>query len=707
MIENLSAKLNGDARHWQIAALGTLVLYSFIFLDFGAKPLFTFIALASVLATQWACAQLWKRPFEWRSGLITGLSLSLLLRTNEPWIMMLAAVLAISSKFVIRLRGKHLFNPAAFGIVFVLLTTHGAWVSPGQWGASIWIVGLIFLLGGAVLTHAPRLDTALAFLAAHFGLLIARAAWLGDPMTIPAHQIMTGSLLIFSFFMITDPRTTPDSRIGRILFAVLVAALCHWLAFFHQVRPALYFGLMAMSLLVPIIDWALPRQRFVWRLPPGLAKTAAFGLTLAAALTTAIQPAVAFCGFYVARADGKLSNKASMVVLSRSGTETAITMASDYQGDPKDFALVIPVPTVVKQSDIHVVDQAVLDRLDSYSEPRLVEYDDEDPCFVPCTNCLEEIVLTARRKEESDKARGIKIEAQYSVEEYEIVVLSAEQSDGLQSWLTENGYKMPTGAGDVLGSYIKQKMHFFIAKVDLTRMKLAGRNFIRPLQVRYTSPKFMLPIRLGTVNADGPQDLILLALTQHGRVETTNYQTERVPTGINVPLFIKDRFVDFYRTLFNRAVTKSGGTSVFLEYAWNTNWCDPCSAPPPTAADLATFGAGWRSAAANDEDYPPGPFLTRLHVRYDRAHFPEDLVLNETKDADNFQARYIMNHLWKNGGSCDGIAKYRDMVAKRGRQEIDSVADLTGWSRDMITAEMKQSGEPMEYRQHLFDWLFH
>jgi hypothetical protein len=180
-----------------------------------------------------------------------------------------------------------------------------------------------------------------------------------------------------------------------------------------------------------------------------------------------------------------------------------------------------------------------------------------------------------------------------------------------------------------------------------------------------------------------------------------------VPTGINVPLFIKDRFVDFYRTLFNRAVTKSGGTSVFLEYAWNTNWCDPCSAPPPTAADLATFGAGWRSAAANDEDYPPGPFLTRLHVRYDRAHFPEDLVLNETKDADNFQARYIMNHLWKNGGSCDGIAKYRDMVAKRGRQEIDSVADLTGWSRDMITAEMKQSGEPMEYRQHLFDWLFH
>src|ERR1700760_1285967 len=110
MIESLSRNLNGDARHWQIAALGTLVFYSFVFLDFGAKPLFTAIALSSVLATQWVCSKLWRRPFEWRSGLITGLSLSLLLRTNEPWIMMLAAMLAISSKFVIQIRGKHLFN---------------------------------------------------------------------------------------------------------------------------------------------------------------------------------------------------------------------------------------------------------------------------------------------------------------------------------------------------------------------------------------------------------------------------------------------------------------------------------------------------------------------------------------------------------------------------------------------------------------------
>ena len=704
MIENLSRELRADARHWQIAALGTLVLYSFIYLDFGAKPLFTAVALATVLATQWACSRLWRRPFEWRSGLITGLSLSLLLRTGDPLIVMLAAVLAIASKFVIQLHGKHLFNPAAFGIVFVLLATHGAWVSPGQWGASIWMAALIFLLGGAVLTHAPRLDTALAFLAAHFALLLARATWLGDPLAIPLHQMMTGSLLIFAFFMVTDPRTTPDSRLGRILFAILIAALCHWLAFYRQVRPALYFGLMAMSLLVPVIDRFLHERRFEWRLPPALAKNAAFGLTLVAALVTAIRPAVAFCGFYVARADGKLSNKASMVVLAHAGNETAITMASDYQGDPKDFALVIPVPTVVKQDDIHVVDQAVLDRLDKYSEPRLVDYDDDDPC----SSALEEVILTARRAEAPvDTAKGVKVEARYSVEEYEIVILSAEQSDGLQSWLTDNGYKMPAGAADVLGSYIKQKMHFFVAKVDLTRMKLAGRNFIRPLQVRYSSPKFMLPIRLGTVNADGPQDLILLALTQHGRVETTNYQTERMPTGIDVPRFIQSRFADFYRSMFDRAVAKSGGTAVFLEYAWDTGWCDPCSAPPPPPADLSTFGANWGvSPPGGDDDYPSGPFLTRLHVRYDRAHFPEDLVLNETKDHENFQARYVMHHLWAGEANCESGAKYKETVAVRGRQELNNVANLTGWSRDMITAEMKQSGEPAEYRRHLFDWLF-
>jgi hypothetical protein len=428
---------------------------------------------------------------------------------------------------------------------------------------------------------------------------------------------------------------------------------------------------------------------------------------VSAAFATGIQPALAFCGFYVARADGKLTNKASEVVLARNGTTTAITMASDYQGDPKDFALVIPVPTVVKKEDIHVVDQVAVDRLDKYSEPRLVEYPDEDPC---APLALEEAVVTAAPAPlPAGRSRGsdVKVEARYSVEEYEIVILSAEQSDGLQAWLTDNGYKIPAGASDVLGSYIKQRMHFFVAKVDLGRMALGGRHFIRPLQVRYESAKFMLPIRLGTVNGSGPQDLILMALTPNGRVETTNYQTVKVPTGIDVPLYIKGKFADFYRTLFDRQVARAGGTSVFLEYAWNTGWCDPCSAPPPSGEDLATFGANWPAIGTGRAGIGNGgAFITRLHVRYDRDHFPEDLALNETKDTENFQGRYVMHNLWTGEMNCPAADNYRKMVADRGQRELTNVAELTGWSRNDISADMKQSGEPMAYRRHLLDWLF-
>jgi hypothetical protein len=357
----------------------------------------------------------------------------------------------------------------------------------------------------------------------------------------------------------------------------------------------------------------------------------------------------------------------------------------------------------------------MLDRLDNYSEPRLVEYTDPDPCPQPIQSprmamMVPDLPIPAQPDLKRNRGDlGVKVEAQYSVEEYEIVILSAEQSDGLQTWLTGNGYKIPAGAGDVLASYIKQKMHFFVAKVDLEKMKLAAQNFIRPLQVRYTSPKFMLPLRLGTVNADGPQDLILMALTQNGRVETTNYQTERVPTGIDVPLYIKDRFADFYRALFDRQVVRSGGTSVFLEYAWNTGGCDPCSAPPPPPSDLTTFGADMGSAPMPYMRGRPywggGTFITRLHVRYDRAHFPEDLVLYETGDRDNFQGRYVMHHPFTGNTDCPAGIEYRRQRSARNEAELQHTADLTGWSRAAIQDAMVKSGETID-RRSVWDLLF-
>ena len=257
-----------DARHFQIAALGVLLAFNITSLDLGARVLPSVLALASALATQALCSRLWRLPrIDLRSPLITGLSLSLLLRADEPWVYVAAGIIAISSKFLLRLEGKHLWNPAGLAIVVLLFGTNHAWISPGQWGASVWFAALLAFLAIMVLQAARRADVSLFFLGAHAALLLGRALWLGDPLAIPIHQLQSGSLLIFAFFMISDPRTTPDARLGRFLFALAVALAAHWLAFFMQMRPALYVALIALSPLTPVLDRILPAERFQWTKP--------------------------------------------------------------------------------------------------------------------------------------------------------------------------------------------------------------------------------------------------------------------------------------------------------------------------------------------------------------------------------------------------------------------------------------------------------
>jgi Na+-transporting NADH:ubiquinone oxidoreductase subunit NqrB len=254
-----------DARLSQIAALSGLLIWNIAELSLGASLAPSLVSIGGALVAQIIAARLARLPkVDLRSPLITGLSLSLLLRGDALWVQGLAAGLAIGSKFLIRVRGKHLFNPAAFAILVMLFTGH-AWVSPGQWGHSVFVVAAILLLGSLVLQRAARLDIAIAFIAAYLGLLLLRAIWLGDPVAIPLHQAENGALLLFTCFMITDPRTTPDARWGRVLFAVAVAGLAHWLIFFRQVSPGLYIALIAVSLFVPILDRCLPAGRFVWR----------------------------------------------------------------------------------------------------------------------------------------------------------------------------------------------------------------------------------------------------------------------------------------------------------------------------------------------------------------------------------------------------------------------------------------------------------
>lgn len=257
-----------DARHYQIAALTTLLIFNFGWLDFGARPLNSALAILSALATQALCSRWFGLPnLDLRSPLITGLSLSLLLRADEAWLHALAGMIGIGSKFLFRIDGKHIWNPAGFAIVALLLTSNDVWISPGQWGSAAWFAALLGFFAILVLNAARRSDMAIFFLASHAALLFARAWWLGDPFAIPIHQLQSGSLLIFAFFMISDPRTSPDARLGRFVFAASVALVAHYMAFFMQMRPALYLALIALSPLTLLIDRILPAERFRWTKP--------------------------------------------------------------------------------------------------------------------------------------------------------------------------------------------------------------------------------------------------------------------------------------------------------------------------------------------------------------------------------------------------------------------------------------------------------
>ncbi len=424
-------------------------------------------------------------------------------------------------------------------------------------------------------------------------------------------------------------------------------------------------------------------------------------LLVAAAVAAATHSALAFCGFYVAKADTKLFNQASQVVLVRDGDRTVLTMANDFKGDPKEFAIVIPVPTFIQREQIHVAEKALLDHLDAYSAPRLVEYYDENPCdrrlYALEAPMAAQGVVGGAEAERRAKSLGVTIEAQYTVGEYDILILSAKESQGLETWLVESGYRIPPGASRVLGSYLKQGMRFFVAKVNLKEQSKLGFSYLRPIQVAYESPKFMLPIRLGMVNANGPQELFIYALTRTGRVETTNYRTVRLPSDAEVPLFVKNDFGTFYKAMFGEQVQRQDMRTVFLEYAWDMAWCDPCAADPLTADELRQLGVFWIEGRAPQPSSMQGAqnvFLSRLHVRYDAAHFPEDLVFQETADRQNFQGRYILRHPWTGKDNCEEARAYRRELQKRREQQAQTLASLTGWDVNKIRTKMnlKASG---------------
>ena len=424
---------------------------------------------------------------------------------------------------------------------------------------------------------------------------------------------------------------------------------------------------------------------------------------LALSLAAFAPSARAFCGFFVSGADASLTNNASQVVLLRKGSHTVLSMSNNYKGPPEDFAMVVPVPVVLKKEQVKTLATDVFRRVDQLSAPRLVEYWEQDPCYVPppmpppAPGAMYAPMPTAVPSESSAGRFGVTIEAKFDVGEYQILILSAKESGGLEAWLRLSKYNIPKGASQALAPYIREQMKFFVAKVDIKKVHRDknGLVVLSPLRFSYDAPELRLPVRLGLLNADGAQDLLVYVLHPSKRFELANYPNVFIPTNIEVANEVRKDFPSFYAELFDETLRRAGGRAVVTEYSWQTTSCDPCPTPPLEASDLYTLGDEDFVGSAPSAPTPPGrpgaapvssrgiPYfgsppsyvLTRLHTRYDKKTLDADLIFREAEPVvggranwegglgdqgaqvqkggeSNFQGRYIIRHYWEGAVKC-------------------------------------------------------
>jgi len=402
---------------------------------------------------------------------------------------------------------------------------------------------------------------------------------------------------------------------------------------------------------------------------------------IAGVVTLAPRVADAFCGFYVANGDAKLYNNATVVVLMRDGTRTVLSMQNNYQGPPQDFAMVVPVPVILKEKDVKTLPREIFERVDRLAAPRLVEYWEQNPCrgeirykrTMPLAGDKE----SGARRRALDQEHSVKVEAEFAVGEYKVQILRAQEATGLEAWLRANKYAIPEGAADVLRPYVQGGMRFFVAKVDVKKVKFddGGQAMLSPLRFHYDSETFNLPVRLGLLNSAGAQDLIVHILAR-SRYEVANYPNVTIPTNIDVKERVRGAFGQFYVSLFDTTLGQNP-RAVITEYAWQASSCDPCPGEPLDVADILTLGADTLSLndpTAWDRDIGyrwtlPSLFvLTRLHARYGKDSLGEDLVFREASpigggregqdqgaapDSENaFQARYAIRHAWDGEIAC-------------------------------------------------------
>ncbi len=449
------------------------------------------------------------------------------------------------------------------------------------------------------------------------------------------------------------------------------------------------------------------------------------GITIAVAglaLAASHDAANAFCGFYVSGSGDKMFNDATNVVLMREGTRTVLSMQNDYKGPLADFAMVVPVPVVLHEGDVKTLSKQVFDHVDALGSPRLVEYWEQDPCLVVMDNLNGFGVGRgmmgggAAPADMAKRKQTVKIEAQFDVAEYKILILSATEAAGLQTWLEQNHYQIPKDAEPLLRPYVEAGSKFFVAKVDPAKVKMVdGHAALSPIRFHYDSDDFALPIRLGMANSSGKQDLIVNIISADKRYEVANYKNAFIPTNFDVKNGVKERFGEFYAALFDKTIEANPG-AVITEYAWSAvpNYhCDPCTNADVNQPDLMTLGGDIVGGKVAQGTF----VLTRLHARYGKGDMKDDLRFRTAKavtggreqwskqgleygavpsEQNFFQARYAIRHWWTGavackspqrgiwGGPPDGnytgtIAAGKTAFAPRGKLALNTVIARDLW----------------------------
>ena len=409
-------------------------------------------------------------------------------------------------------------------------------------------------------------------------------------------------------------------------------------------------------------------------------------LLLVALLPIALPaPASAFCGFYVASAEGRLFNEATMVVMMREGNTTVLSMQNDYRGPPQDFAMVIPVPIVLHEENVRTLPREVFDRVDRLASPRLVEYWEQDPCSPEADFAFGGLGLRGFGRGGGGTGEGtiglghVTVEAEFAVGEYDIVILGADDSGALDAWLRAHDYRIPDGAEPVLRPYVEAGMKFFVARVDVERVTFEdGHAVLSPLRFHYPSEEFSLPVRLGLLNSAGTQDLIVHVLARDRRYELANYPNVFIPTNLDVQNDVRERFGEFYAALFDRTLERNPN-AIVTEYSWQATGCDPCPGPVLSESDLLTLGADV-ALSPQGGSAPPAARATGSPVRIGaptvRGNMDRNIVSRVARRHIN-ELRFCHQQALNGQPGVSGRARVSFVITPTGAVGTASVADST------------------------------